>query len=597
LAKGAIALNPSVDARVPDLPDPAARAVVPAAIEAAPLALERLQARARAGLLAPRSLIIDDLDRFAAARGDQVALVDCSRGRPKVFDFAGLHRSVGRIATALMRAGVAAGEPVAFQLPNWWEFVALQLALVRLGAVSCPLMPIFRERELSFVLRQTGARLLVVPERFRRTDHVALVRALAPSLPRLETVYVVEGGEGGEAPAWRGRDGRFRPFAELLDAEPAGPEADAAWRARRPAPDAITQLLYTSGTTGEPKGVLHTHRSLLDALDLQIEHFCLGEEDVIFVPSPVAHQTGFLYGFWLALHLGATAVYQDIWSGEVGHSLMDDWGVTFVQAATPFLADLCEVAARRGRGPGRLRLFVATGASVPRVLAQQAQGRLHAMVAGAFGTTESGLITAGTPRDPSERAWQTDGCLLPGTGMRVVDEAGRDLPPGRPGRFLVRSPGMFVGYLGHPDWYARAFVDGDWLDTGDLAVIDPDGYMSIKGRSKDVINRGGEKIPVAEVEDVLYGHPGVAEVAVVAMPDPRFGERACAYIVPRDGAAALSLAEVQRHLAAAGMAKQYWPERVELISSLPRTPSGKVQKFLLRERIAATLAEEVRRQA
>ncbi len=554
--------------------------------------MERRRAVERAGRLPPRGLITDDLDRFAAECPGKVAIVDGSRGRQAVCDFAGLRARVERIAHGLVQAGVRPGEPVAFQLPNWWEFVALQLALVRTGAVSCPLMPIFRERELTFVLRQTGARVLVVPDRFRKIDHMALAASVAPHLPDLRAVYVVAGGEAGGQRPGRATDGLFHAFDDLLNADPPRGGLDG----RRPAPDDITQLLYTSGTTGEPKGVLHTHRTLLDALDLHVHHFGLGGEDVVFVPSPVAHQTGFLYGFWLALRLGATAVYQDIWSGEVGHALMDQWGVTFVQAATPFLSDLCEASARRGRGPARLRMFVATGASVPRALARQAQGRLHAMVAGAFGTTESGLIAAGAPADPSDRAWQTDGRLLPGAGMRVVDEAGRDLPAGRQGRFLVSSPGMFVGYLGHPEWYDRALGGGQWLDTGDVAVIDADGYMSIKGRSKDVINRGGEKIPVAEVENLLYAHPGVAEVAVVAMPDPRFGERACAYLVPRAGQR-VTLADVQRYLEAEGVAKQYWPERLELVDALPRTPSGKVQKFVLRDRIAATLVDEAPRQA
>lgn len=586
--------QPSDGSEPPPPPGGATRAPdgPPPPIAPAPSAAARLAARAARGLLPPRPLITDDLDRLARERPGKVAVVDSSRGRQVVLDFAALRRRVDRLAVGLVAAGVRPGEPVSFQLPNWWEFVALQLALVRVGAVSCPLMPIFRARELTFILRQTGTRFLVVPDRFRNTDHAALAAAIAPALPRLERVYVIAGAHPDAEPVLPAApEGLFRPFHDLL--APVPPSVPTTRAPARPAPDEVTQLLYTSGTTGEPKGVLHTHRTLLDALDLQIRHFDLGGDDVIFVPSPVAHQTGFLYGFWLALHLGASAVYQDVWSGEVAHALMDQWGVTFVQAATPFLDDLCDAAARRGRGPARLRVFVATGAAVPRSLAHQAQGRLHAAVCGAWGTTESGLVTAGTPSDPPEKTWGTDGRLLPEMGMRVVDDAGRDLPPGRPGRFLVRTPGMFVGYLAHPEWYDRALLDGEWLDTGDIAAIDADGYMRIEGRSKDVINRGGEKIPVAEVESLLHEHPAVKEVAVVAMPDPRLGERACAFVVPRPGAT-LTLADVQRHLDAAGTAKQYWPERVELIDALPRTPSGKVQKFLLRERIAEILAREAR---
>lgn len=518
----------------------------------------------------PERRITDYLDEAAAWTPERPAVVDPRGGGERVLSYRELQAAVDRVGTALVRRGVRPGEPVAFQLPNWWEFVVLQLALVRIGAVSCPLMHIFRERELRFMLRQSGCRWLFVPGSFRRHDYVAMARALQVELPALEHVVVV-----GEAPPGT------LDFERLL-AEPADP---ALLEARRPHPDAVVQLLYTSGTSGEPKGVLHSHNTLLAGLQAHMRHFRLTDRDTGFIPSPLGHQTGFLYGMWLAVAQGATAVLQDVWDAQVAWELLDRWRVAFVQAATTFLVDLTAVSEARGAGPNGLRIFVATGAPVPRVLARQAREVLGCEVIGGWGSTESGLVAAGSPGDPPDRLWQTDGRVLAGMAMRVVDDAGRVLPPGEQGRFQVWTPGMFVGYLGHPEWYRGAFPEPGWFDTGDLAVIDADGYMRISGRIKDVINRGGEKIPVAEIEECLYAHPAIAEVAVVGMPDPRLGERACAVVVPRAGAH-LTLQDIQAHLEQAQMAKQYWPERLELRTQLPRTPSGKIQKFVLRQQIA-----------
>jgi 3-phosphoshikimate 1-carboxyvinyltransferase len=530
----------------------------------------------RAAGLWPERLITDALDDAAAWTPDRPAVVDPSLPAEFVLTYGELQRAVDRAATALLGMGVRPGEPVAFQLPNWWEFTVLQLALVRIGAVSCPLMPMFRERELRFMLRQSGCRFLFVPARFRGHDHVAMAEGLRGELPGLERVIVVRGDPG--AP---------EAFERLLD---AAPDAEAL-AAARPSPDAVAQLLYTSGTSGEPKGVLHTHNTLLTALHTHMRHYRLTDRSTVFIPSPAGHQTGFLYGMWLAVALGATAVFQDVWDPERALASMDAWRVAFVQASTPFLSDLADAARRRKRPPAGLHIFVATGAPVPRLLARMARSALRCEVMGGWGTTESGLVAGGAPGDDPERLWQTDGRVLPPQEMRVVDAEGRDVPPGAEGRFLVRTPAMFVGYLGHPDWYAHAFVGDRWFDTGDLATIDADGYMRITGRIKDVINRGGEKIPAAEIEQCLYAHPAVAEVAVVGMPDPRLGERACACVVLRDGAD-LTLEDVRAHLQQARMAKQYWPERVEVMAEMPRTASGKIQKFILRERVAANLAVE-----
>ena len=342
--------------------------------------------------------------------------------------------------------------------------------------------------------------------------------------------------------------------------------------------------MFTSGTSGEPKGALHRHDVLMRAADHHIDHFGLGGDDVVYVPSPLAHQTGFLYGMWIAIRLGVPQVLQEVWDAEVGLDAMQRFGVTFVQAATPFLADLTRVATDIGHGrvgPKSLRTFVATGAAIPRELARRSREVLGAEVGGAWGTTESCLGCAFAPGDPPESAWGTDGRALDGVRLRVVDDAGRPRPAGEEGNFEVHTDCLFTGYLNRPALTAEAVTADGWYRTGDLARIDSQGYVRITGRVKDVINRGGEKVPVAEIEQLLHAHPAVRDVAIVAMPDERLGERACAFAVLDDGAE-LDFETMLEYLDSSRVSKTYWPERLELVDSLPRTPSGKIQKFVLR---------------
>ncbi len=539
------------------------------------------------------ALVTDQARACAAERPTDVAVVEVRRGgddRSVTWDE--LQQAVDRTALLLRRLGVGPGESVCYQLPNWAEFVVISLATLRVGGVCCPIMPFFREREVSFVLQRSGARVLFVPGRFRERDYPAMLASMQGRLGVLEHVVVVRGeGESGPHPGPAGsaaplRWHRFERALEEGAGAPAEPLGDG------PTPDATAQLLFTSGTSGEPKGVLHRHATLDLAVAMHIRHFGLTRQDPIFIPSPLAHQTGFLYGMWLALRLGAPQVLQDVWDGRTGLRALRDWGVTFVQAATPFLADLVGAVTAGEAPPQALRCFVATGAAVPRALALEASSALGAAVCGGWGSTESCMGTAGTPDDPPEKAWGTDGRPLEGIQVRITDGAGHVLPAGSEGEFELRTPLLFEGYLGHPEWTAAACTPDGWYRSGDLAVLDPDGYVRLTGRVKDVINRGGEKIPVAEIEQLLYEHPAIQEVAIVAMPDRRLGERACAYVVLRPGGR-LDFAALQHHLDDRAVARQYWPERLEIVAALPRTPSGKIQRYQLRER-AARLAPAVR---
>jgi cyclohexanecarboxylate-CoA ligase len=450
-------------------------------------------------------------------------------------------------------------------LPNWWQFTALHLACLRLGAISGPLMPIFRERELAFMLGLAEAKVFVVPRSFRGFDHAAMAQGLRAGLPALQHVLVV-----GDS------------FETLLDT-PREERTDLLrlFAGREPAPDEVVEVQYTSGTTGEPKGVMHTSNTLMATVDAFAERLALGRDDVVLMASPMAHQTGFLYGMMMPLVLGATAVLQDIWDPRRAAAAIAAERVNFTMGATPFLADLTGVVAEGVQEVSSLRTFVSAGAPIPRALVERAGQVLEANIISAWGMTENGAVTMTRPGDPPDKTIGTDGVCLPGMEIRVVDPEGRPLPTGAEGLLKARGAFNFVGYLKRPHLYGHD-AEG-WFDTGDLARIDADGYVRITGRAKDILIRGGENIPVVEIEGLLFRHPQVQAVAIVGMPDVRLGERACAFVVPRPGAAP-TLKELtcfleQEHK----VARQYLPERLELVDDLPRTPSGKVQKFRLRE--------------
>ena len=493
-------------------------------------------AQERARGLWPGRVITDYLDRWVEEKPDATALV-AWRTEEEIetrLTWRQLARRAAAAADALERAGVRRGDVVSFQLPNWWEFVALYLATVRLGAVANPLMPIFRRRELAFMLRLAQSRVFIAPERFRGFDHGALARELAAELPGIR-VMGLHFGSPREA---------FLSGARLR-------------------PDDVTQLLYTSGTTGESKGVLHTSNTLLSGVAQLPRHLRLGARDVIFMPSPLAHQLGFMYGMLMSLMLGIPVVLIDVWRAARAAQLIAAHGATFAYAATPFIADLVEGNAKLPS----LRVFASAGAPIPPAVVQAARERLGLAVVASWGMTECGTVTC-TPYDGSLAA-ESDGCALPNGEVRISD-----------GTLQVRGASLFVGYLKRPQLYK---LDGEgWFDTGDLARMDAGGYIRICGRSKDVIIRGGENIPVVEIEAALYRIPAVADAALVAMPDARLQERACAFVTLR-AKESLDLAQVARHLAKEGFSKHFWPERLEVLAEMPRTPTGKIQKFVLRE--------------
>ena len=513
------------------------------------------------------------LDRWATKRPDRAAVVD-GHGR---YSWAELARAVERVAHGLRAHGVERGGVISCQLPNWSEFALVLLAATRLGAVVNPIPPTYRASELRFMLGLLESQVLVIPATFRGFDYLEMASQLKDGLPRLERVFVARGSVSAG----------LQPFTALTD---------TAWEAkpeRRPLPggeaNTVNEVIFTSGTTGEPKGVMHTPNTGLAALYPVIERLAFTERDVLLMASTLGHQTGYLYSHCLNLLLGSTVVWMDIWNAEEAARVIEAERVTFTMGATPFLRDLTYV--RTARDLSSLRVFISAGAPIPRQLVKDARERLRCAISAGWGMTENGLVSCNGLDDPEEKVVSTDGAPLSGMELRVVDEGGAPVPPGVEGELLVRGPFQFVGYCKRPQFTADGHTPDGWFKTGDRATLDGDGYVSITGRSKDIIIRGGENIPVVEVENLLYAHPKIAGVSIVAMADPRLVERCCAVVIPREGQS-LTLAEIIAYLEGQQLARHKFPERLEIVSEFPMTPSGKIQKYRLRQLVADRMAAE-----
>jgi 3-phosphoshikimate 1-carboxyvinyltransferase len=563
---------------------------------------------ALAGVDADPLVLSEKVRALSETDPDGLAVIEVGGPEPVDTTWRELQDEADRVSALLLELGVRRGESVAMQLPNWREFVSITLGAIQIGAVATPIMPVFGPRETTMTLARSRARVVFLPNVFRKrrpalelldvideaqaqkrrlsVEHVIVLRAEArgqADAPTNQPPLPADAADRFAASEWN-----WRYFDTALDSVQV--DVDQI-RSHAPGPDDICQLLFTSGTTGEPKGVQHPHRTLGLATAMHVAQSGLTSEDRIYIPSPLAHQTGFLYGMLLAFRLGAPQVIQPVWDGTVAlEQAFGAAGATFVQCATPFLTDLVDLVEAGAPQPESLRIFVPTGAAVPRALAQRASTVLGSAILGAFGTSETCLGALSSPSDDPAQAYGHDGRALPGITIRIVDDEGHELPADTEGNFELFSPTMFDGYLDRPDLTDDVFTEDGWYRTGDLAKVSEQGFLSITGRVKDVINRGGEKIPVVEIENLLYQHPLVTDVAIVAMPDERLGERACAFVVPAAGGERLDFAGMQRALDKAGVSKYYWPERLEYIDELPRNAVGKVQKNVLRDQAAALVA-------
>ena len=521
-------------------------------------------------------LLVDHFEEWVQKTPDAVVIHDPYGSRT----YAQLRDDVEQCARSFVAAGVQPTDVIGVQLPNWYEWVVIQLAAQRAGAVVNGLIPIYRDREIGFMAKKAEVSILIVPSRFRNFDYPEMVDRLRPDLPDLRLTIVLDGP--GEEP-FTARDG-FVGWNDFLAGASAAEDVD--WDARRPDPNDVGLVLFTSGTTGDPKGVMHTHNSVLAAALPWPDGLGLGPGSVIHMASTFGHLTGYMYGVCLPLLVGGTGVYQDVWDGEEFVRLAGEHGIQHTSGATPFLHDLLEAAKTTSGDLSGLKHFCCMGAPIPRAMVQEAKQLIPSMsVFGGWGQTECGLVTMTAPTDSADKVTSTDGRGLGDMEVRIVDPMGEPVPAGAEGGVQVRGPFLFAGYLKEQGLTDEAF-DGDWLSTGDLAVMDEDGFIRLSGRTKDIIIRGGENIPVAYVENVLYEHPAITAVAVVAVPHPRLQEIACAVVTVTEDEA-LTLDALKEFLESKGVAKQYWPEQLRVVEEFPRTPSGKIQKFKIRDEVAS----------
>lgn len=482
-----------------------------------------------------------------------------------------------RLARFFLARGLEPGDVVAFQLPSWIEAAVIALAARLCGLVLNPVPPIYREAELGFILKDCGAKLLFVPEVFRKHDHRRMVDRLRAQLPALSEVVIV-----------RGDDTRALGWRDALSGAPARDDELPAVD-----PSAAMVVMYTSGTTGRPKGVLHHHHGYDYRVRTMAEAWSIGPSDVVFMPAPVTHITGAFWAFDMPWVSRATTVLIDVWSPDAAIACIEQHRCTVSGGATPFLRQLLDTAARRPEAMASLRLFFCGGTTVSSDLIREASAaHPQCLFFRAYGSTEMPTTTLGI-RDRAQAALgaTTDGEVVPPTEVRIVDaSSGAALPDGAAGEILVRGPEQLIGYV-RPEDAAGAFDDDGFFRMGDLGRRVHARYLVVTGRKKDIIIRSGENISPKEVEDVLASHAAIADVAIVAMPSRTTGEKGCAFVVPRPGLT-IDLAEIRRVLERAGLARQKFPEHLVLVEDLPRVPSGKVSKDVLRAQAKEIAAAE-----
>jgi acyl-CoA synthetase (AMP-forming)/AMP-acid ligase II len=506
--------------------------------------------------------LADRLREVATTAPQRILLIDAGHR----IDSRTLYSNATILAKAMLMR-VPPGSVISFMLPNWHEAAVIYLAATLAGMVVNPILPSLRDRELLFILKDLQTRLVFVPASFRQLDYVAMLSRVTALMDQAPEVVVVRG------------DARTHTsYAALFECPTPGRALSKL------EPDAVRMVLYTSGTTGRSKGVLHSHNSI-HALIRQIrDHWLVEPGDKFLVPSPIGHIGGSIYAFECPLLLGTTAVLMDQWNADEAAKLLVAESCTHMAGATPFLQQLLAAAERSHTRLPSLKLFVCGGASVPpSLILKAAEYFEHAAVTRVYGSTEVPITTVGAVKpDEAGYAAETDGRV----GLADVKLVGSDGNTGKTGEILARGPQMLVGYL-HAEDEAASFDADGYFRTGDLAAWVDQRYLVVTGRAKDIIIRNGENISPKEIEDLLGSHPQIAEVSIVGLPDARTGERTCAVIVPK-GAPEPTVESLRDFLLKEGLATFKFPEQVVLWDSLPKNDAGKVLKHQIRASLQET---------
>ncbi|EPS3273347.1 medium-chain fatty-acid--CoA ligase [Escherichia coli] len=534
---------------------------------------QRRAAYRQQGLWGDASLA-DYWQQTARAMPDKIAVVD---NHGASYTYSALDHAASCLANWMLAKGIESGDRIAFQLPGWCEFTVIYLACLKIGAVSVPLLPSWREAELVWVLNKCQAKMFFAPTLFKQTRPVDLILPLQNQLPQLQQIVGVD---------------KLAPATSSLSLSQIIADNTSLTTAITTHGDELAAVLFTSGTEGLPKGVMLTHNNILASERAYCARLNLTWQDVFMMPAPLGHATGFLHGVTAPFLIGARSVLLDIFTPDACLALLEQQRCTCMLGATPFVYDLLNVLEKQPADLSALRFFLCGGTTIPKKVARECQQRGIKLLS-VYGSTESSPHAVVNLDDPLSRFMHTDGYAAAGVEIKVVDDARKTLPPGCEGEEASRGPNVFMGYFDEPELTARALDEEGWYYSGDLCRMDEAGYIKITGRKKDFIVRGGENISSREVEDILLQHPKIHDACVVAMSDERLGERSCAYVVLKAPHHSLSLEEVVAFFSRKRVAKYKYPEHIVVIEKLPRTTSGKIQKFLLRKDIMRRLTQDV----
>ncbi|HHY9096650.1 TPA: medium-chain fatty-acid--CoA ligase [Escherichia coli] len=534
---------------------------------------QRRAAYRQQGLWGDASLA-DYWQQTARAMPDKIAVVD---NHGASYTYSALDHAASCLANWMLAKGIESGDRIAFQLPGWCEFTVIYLACLKIGAVSVPLLPSWREAELVWVLNKCQAKMFFAPTLFKQTRPVDLILPLQNQLPQLQQIVGVD---------------KLAPATSSLSLSQIIADNTPLTTAITTHGDELAAVLFTSGTEGLPKGVMLTHNNILASERAYCARLNLTWQDVFMMPAPLGHATGFLHGVTAPFLIGARSVLLDFFTPDACLALLEQQRCTCMLGATPFVYDLLNLLEKQPADLSALRFFLCGGTTIPKKVARECQQRGIKLLS-VYGSTESSPHAVVNLDDPLSRFMHTDGYAAAGVEIKVVDDARKTLPPGCEGEEASRGPNVFMGYFDEPELTARALDEEGWYYSGDLCRMDEAGYIKITGRKKDIIVRGGENISSREVEDILLQHPKIHDACVVAMPDERLGERSCAYVVLKAPHHSLSLEEVVAFFSRKRVAKYKYPEHIVVIEKLPRTASGKIQKFLLRKDIMRRLTQDV----
>ncbi|EFF2367263.1 medium-chain fatty-acid--CoA ligase [Escherichia coli] len=533
---------------------------------------QRRAAYRQQGLWGDASLA-DYWQQTARAMPDKIAVVD---NHGATYTYSALDQAASCLANWMLAKGIESGDRIAFQLPGWCEFTVIYLACLKIGAVSVPLLPSWREAELVWVLNKCQAKMFFAPTLFKQTRPVDLILPLQNQLPQLQQIVGVD---------------KLAPATSSLSLSQIIADNIPLTTAITTHGDELAAVLFTSGTEGLPKGVMLTHNNILASERAYCARLNLTWLDVFMMPAPLGHATGFLHGVTAPFLIGARSVLLDIFTPDACLALLEQQRCTCMLGATPFVYDLLNLLEKQPADLSALRFFLCGGTTIPKKVARECQ-QLGIKLLSVYGSTESSPHAVVNLDDPLSRFMHTDGYAAAGVEIKVVNDARKTLPPGCEGEEASRGPNVFMGYFDEPELTARALDEEGWYYSGDLCRMDEAGYIKITGRKKDIIVRGGENISSREVEDILLQHPKIHDACVVAMPDERLGERSCAYVVLKAPHHSLSLEEVVAFFSRKRVAKYKYPEHIVVIEKLPRTASGKIQKFLLRKDIMRRLTQD-----